>query len=91
MVILEVSVPTLGRFLVHDDYSMEEVLYIPGIYEDSPEVQTLGQILQENASPFRYYLNVLEASLVILYGAPVEVTVHTNNQPEVLPDLIENP
>lgn len=81
MVILEVTVPTFGRFFVHDDLSIEEILLLPSTGED--EVRVLQETMQRKDSPWALKSEVLLASLSTVFNVSAEfVTFHRNKEPD---------
>jgi hypothetical protein len=81
MVILDVSVPTLGRFFINDDLSTEEVLLLPSTTDE--EMKILEESMQRKDAPWLFKSEVLLASLASVFNVDKEfVTFHLNNEPD---------
>jgi len=89
MVIIDATFQPLGRFLVHDDLSIEEVLFLPFVSDE--EVRNLEHNLHLKDSPFSTRLGVLLAAIATIYNVdPVaSVIIHKLDEPpmEVEPEM----
>lgn len=82
MVILDVSVPTLGRFEILDDFSIQDVslLSTTGV----KETETLTHVMRSKDAPWNVKKDVFLASLASLYNLDEkDVTFHSINEPEL--------
>lgn len=88
MVVLDVTVPFLGRFEIHDDLSITDYSLLPQTTAD--EIATIVATMQSKAGFGRTPLDVLSATLSSLYLADPKHFIINNevNVPPLLDDII---
>lgn len=82
MVVLDVTVPFLGRFQVEDDFQITDYSLLHTVTDRDLEVITSTMRAKHGLGAS--YQDTLEAALASIYGFPSELlTVNSANEPEV--------
>lgn len=85
MILLDCTIPNIGRVLLHDNYTLEEVLFVPGL--DQSEIMLLESLLENKRAPWIAPHEALLAALASAYGIIPQVVFHADNSAPVIPEL----
>ena len=90
MIILDVTIPTLGRFEVLDDFTIRDFDLNTEVTER--ELETLSEYMRVRHTFGTTYSECLLSAMASLYGMPAEmVTWHARNEPLVMVEPEQEP
>lgn len=85
MVVLDVTVSFLGRFLVEEDGTLIDEDLLPST--SAEELTALQALYQSKQSEWSPALETLSATLASMYKlTPQDIIVNSINQPELIPE-----